>query len=240
MRALTLVTLLLISSLTPLFGQNDTIYFNRRGKSVKPGKKYEYKEVTDATGLVTRITKDNTYTTKFKYQSGEIHGKYSEYSHRDSVELIGEYKGGKRVGEWQAYDLDKNLLYTESYLEGKIVLRIASDYSMSLYDSTETVNTNVTGDPQAWINFQRANFKIPTAVYGSGDEGALIYEFLVTTDGKACNINWINKNIAHPLFAQEVLMKTLQFQDFLITYREGKRIVVKLKTRLSFSMNKGN
>ena len=240
MRALTLITLLLISSLLSLFGQNDTTYFNRRGKSVKPGKKYEYKEVTDATGVVTRITKDNNYTTKFKYQSGEIHGKYTEYSHKDSVELIGEYKEGLRVGEWQGFDLDKNLLYTESYLEGKIVLRKASDYSLSLYDSAETKNSNVTGDPQAWINFQRANFKIPAAVYKSGDEGALIYEFLVTTDGKACNINWINKNTAHPLFAQEVLMKTLQFQDFLITYKEGKRIVVRLETRLSFSMNKGN
>lgn len=124
-----------------------------------------------------------------EYVGNIENGKDNRYYKGGRLEITGNYKSGKRDGDFIGYYPGGNISGKAKFVDGKQV-------SGNFYNEDGSINPHITdfikdseyrGGEQKWLAFLNKHFRYSESSIRNGAEGTVVVQFIISEEGKIAN-----------------------------------------------------
>ncbi|QZT36996.1 TonB family protein [Halosquirtibacter xylanolyticus] len=193
---------------------NQPVYLNGIGKDQNdPSKSHMYRIITNKRDSLVDVTtywcgtkailSKNTaiYT---KYNTLTFHGNYTEYYENGALMGKGEYKNGKKTGNWEWFRKDGTKASSETYQNNRQTHTTCFDKdgkTTRCMNEKEASKERVKKGSKTLLSSIEQNIKYPKTMWEQKIQGSVLVSFVLTVEGEITDLKVIKS--PHPLLSVE-------------------------------------
>lgn len=134
-----------------------------------------------------------------------LNGRFVSYSYNGIIDTFGNYKSGKRDGQWSIYTLTGRLLGHLMYKEGDLLWSKDTLQMKRYMDSLRALpkidtESSFPGGAAGWLRYLNKNLRYPDDAVNKRIEGQVIVGFVVDTVGRIAETSvWLSRSVEFDL-----------------------------------------